>query len=90
MFQLDACILRSEYLNSLYATYEDFGELYSIWLQHAKAEFLVQNEYLFKGTYSCVPRCGTRELLIREVHGGCLAGHYGENKTLAMLREHCF
>jgi len=45
---------------------------------------MVQNEYLFKGPHLCAPRCGTRELLIREV---LLAGHYGENETLAMLRE---
>jgi len=37
-----------------------------------------------------VPRCSTRELLIREVHRGSLAGHYGENKTVTMLREHYF
>jgi len=44
---------------------------------------MVQNEYSFKGTHLCVPRCGTCELLIREVYGGFLAGHYGEKKTVA-------
>ena len=38
----------------------------------------------------CGPRCGTSELLIREVHRGSLVEHYGENKTLAMLREKYF
>jgi len=33
---------------------------------------------------------GTRELLIREVHGGSLAGHFGEKKTLMMLTEHYY
>jgi len=83
-------ILKFEHLKSLYGTNEDFGELYSVCLKNPKGEFLVQNEYLFKGTRLCVPRCGTCELVIREVHGGSLAGHYGENKTLAMLREHYF
>jgi len=32
----------------------------------------------------------TRELLIREVHGGSLAVHHGENKILTMLREHYY
>jgi len=41
---------------------------------------------LFKGVRLCLPKCSTRELLIREVHGGSLAGH--ESKTLTMLREH--
>jgi len=30
------------------------------------------------------------KLLIREVHSGSLAGHYGENKTLSMLQEHYY
>jgi len=38
----------------------------------------------------CVPKCSTRELLIREVHSGSLAGHFGESKTLTMLREHYY
>ena len=50
----------------------------------------IQDGYLFKGTRLCVPKCGTRELLVREVHGGSLAGHYGENKTSMVLKEHYF
>lgn len=41
----------------------------------------------FSRVHDCVLRCSTRELLIKEVHGGSLAGHYGKNKTLIMLRE---
>ena len=32
----------------------------------------------------------TRELLIREVHGGSLPGRFGEFKMLTMLREHYY
>ena len=53
-----------------------------------KDDFLIQEEYIFKGTRLCIPKCGTRELLIREIHGGSLASYHGENKTLTMLREH--
>ena len=35
-----------------------------------------------------ITKCNTRELLIREVHSGLLAGHFGESKTLTVLREH--
>jgi len=31
-----------------------------------------------------------RELFIREAHGGSLAGHFGMNKTLNILKEHFF
>ena len=79
-----------EHLKSLYATDKDFRELYYVCQKHPKGDFLVWNEYLFKGTRLCAPRCGTHELLITEVHGGSLARYYGENKTLAMLRDHYF
>jgi len=90
LFQLDTCVLGFEHLKSLYATDEDFGELYSDCQRHPKDDFLLQDEYLFKGTRLCIPRGGTRELLVREVHGGSLAAHFGESKTLIMLREHYY
>ena len=90
LFQLDAYNLGFEHLMSLYATNEDFVKLYSICLKHPKGQFLVQSAYLFRGTHLCVPRCGTLELLIRKFHRGSLAGHYRENNTLAMVREHYF
>ena len=51
---------------------------------------MIQDGYLFKGTKLCIPKAGTRELLIREIHSGSLAGHYGENNTLSMLQEHYY
>jgi len=67
-----------------------FGELYSACLKHPKENFLIQDGYLFKGTRLCIAKCGTHELLIREVHGGSSVGHFGENKTLIMLRENYY
>jgi len=51
---------------------------------------LIQDGYLFRGTWLCVSKCDIRELLIREVRGGSLASHYGENKTLLVLKEHYY
>jgi len=90
LFQFDACILGFEHLKGLYAIDEEFGELFAACLKHPKDDFLIHDGYLFKGTRLCVPKSGTRELIVREVHGGSLAGHYGENKTLIMLREHYY
>jgi len=81
-FQLDTCVLGFEHLKSLYTTDEDFEELYSTCLRHPKDDFMIQDGYLFKSTRLCIPRSGTWELFIREVHSGPLASHYGENKTL--------
>ena len=90
LFQLDACVLGFEHLKSLYEKDEDFGRLFAECQKHPKGDFLIQEGYLFKNTRLCVPRCGTRELLVREVHGGALAGHYGEQKTSMVLKEHYF
>jgi len=53
-------------------------------------DFLIQHGYHSKGARLCVPKCGTREVLVREVHGGSLAGHYEENRTSIVLKEHYF
>ena len=58
--------------------------------RHPKEDFLIQEGYIFKGPRLCILKCGTRELLIREVHGGSLASHYGENKTSIILKEHFY
>ena len=90
MFQLDALILGFEHLKSLYAEDEDLRSLYATCSKHPKRDFLIQEGYLFKGVQLCIPKCSTRELLVREVHGGSLTGHFGESKTLTMLREHYY
>jgi len=64
--------------------------LYSESQKHPKGDFLVQDRFLFKGARLCIPKCSTRELVIREVRGGSLAGHFGQSNTLTMLREHYY
>jgi len=90
LFQLDTCVMGFEHLNFLYASDEDFKALYSACQEHPKGDFFIQDGGLFKGTPLCIPRSGSCEFLIREVHGGSLAGHFGENKTLIILREHYY
>jgi len=85
LFQLDTWVLGFENLKSLYASNEDFGELYANCLRHPKHDFVVQDVHLFKSTRLYMPKSSTQELLIREEHSGSLAGHYGENKMLSIL-----
>jgi len=67
---MDACVLGFEHLKSLYASDEDFKELYSACLKNPKEDFLIQGGNLFKGMRWYIPKCETRELLIRKVHRG--------------------
>lgn len=50
----------------------------------------MQEGFLFKGNKLCVIACPLMELLVREAHGGFLAGHIGLNKTLKVIRDHFF
>jgi len=52
--------------------------------------YSVQGGYLFKGNKICIPRGSWRELLVREAHGGALAGHFGLKKTIDILKEHFY
>ncbi|GJS95133.1 RNA-directed DNA polymerase [Tanacetum coccineum] len=40
-----------------------------------------------QGARLCIPLCSLREAIILEGHAGGLAGHFGRDKTLALLRE---
>ena len=53
-------------------------------------DYLVLDGMLFKGNQLCIPRSSMRENLIKEKHSGGLAGHFGLDKTIAILREHYF
>ena len=83
-------MLDFEHLKALYEQDEDFGKIYEECQKHPKGDFLIQDGYLFKGAQLCVLKCGTKELLVREVHRGSPAGHYGENKTSIVLKEHYY
>ena len=37
-----------------------------------------------------MPKFGTRELILREVHRGSMARHLGEDKTYLMAKEHYY
>ncbi|GJS14623.1 RNA-directed DNA polymerase [Tanacetum coccineum] len=50
-------------------------------------QFSKLDGYLFKGVRLCIPFCSLREAIILEGHSGGLAGYFGRDKTLALLRE---
>ena len=45
---------------------------------------------LVQGGRLCIPFGLIRELLVREAHGGGLAGHFEEKWTLEALKEHFY
>jgi len=85
---LESKVLSFEIIKGMYAHDEDLKELYINSSSHPHGYFHVEDAFLFKGTRLCIPRCGFRELLIQELHGGALANHCGVEKTCSMLKEH--
>ena len=48
---------------------------------------MLQEGFLFKGSQLCIPRGSLRENIIKEKHCGDLAGHFGLDKTLDLVRR---
>ncbi|XP_074303261.1 uncharacterized protein LOC141637713 [Silene latifolia] len=85
---LEVRLLGFETLKDYYLEDIDFGKIYKECQDGSFKEFVIQDGFLFKGNLLCVPKHSVRELLVREAHGGGLAGHFGVQKTLDVLKEH--
>ncbi|XP_026384542.1 uncharacterized protein LOC113280104 [Papaver somniferum] len=61
-------------------------------LKHERSvdDFLIQEGFLFKGKRLCIPQYSQRLHLIQELHGNGLGGHFGRDKTIALVEEHYF
>ena len=85
-----------EAMKGLYATDEDFKEAYQVFVEisdkyHTNfSKFLVQDGLFFKGSLLCVPKGFMRENIIKEKHYGSLAGHFGIDKTMDLVRRFYF
>ncbi|GJT42780.1 RNA-directed DNA polymerase [Tanacetum coccineum] len=53
-------------------------------------DYVRRDGFLFKGRRLCVPLSSVREAIILEAHQGGLAGHFGRDKTVAMVFSECF
>ena len=85
---LGAKLLGFQAIQAYYEEDSTFKDLFKSPPTHGP--YQLQEGFLFKGNKLCIPSCPFRELLVREAHGGSLAGHFGINKTLDILREHFF
>ena len=53
-------------------------------------DFYLHKGFLFKANKLCIPESSLRILLLKESHGGGLMGHFGRDKTYAMLSTHYY
>nr|GEX13925.1 RNA-directed DNA polymerase [Tanacetum cinerariifolium] len=71
----------------LYCDDLDFRETWSKCDNGPFQQFSKLDGYWFKGVRLCILLCSLREAIVLEGHAGGLAGHFGRDKTLALLHE---
>ncbi|MGV7953776.1 integrase zinc binding domain-containing protein, partial [Mycobacterium kansasii] len=49
--------------------------------------YVLKDDFLFKGDRLCISRMSLREFLIWELHSGGIAGHFGRDKTIALVED---
>lgn len=79
-----------ELIKDLYEEDLAFTSIYLDYKNGAVNGFYKHDDYLFKMGKLCIPCGSIRELLVREVHGGGLSGHFGVKKTLKVIKEHFY
>ena len=85
---LSTQIMGFEELKNQYGSDPYFRKIIAELCSSSQADCLpyrLQEDYLFKGNQLCIPEGSLREQIIRELHGNGLGGHFGRDKTLAMV-----
>ena len=77
-------------LKRKYPSCNDFSIIYAKLVvgQHDEyLDFSLHEGYLFKDTHLCLPNTSIHEQVIRELHSGGVARHFGRDKTIAMVED---
>jgi Integrase zinc binding domain len=73
-------------IKKLYFEDEFFSKVKAECAKGSYKEFIVKDEYLFYGNRLCISNCSLRRQIIKEVHDGGLSGHFGRDKTVALVQ----
>ncbi|GJW38497.1 RNA-directed DNA polymerase, partial [Tanacetum coccineum] len=76
-----------ETFRDLYQDDPKFKEAWNMCDVGTFQQFSKHDGFLFKGMRMCIPLSSLRESVIVESRAGGLAGHFGRDKTLAILKE---
>ncbi|KAJ0048693.1 hypothetical protein Pint_16013 [Pistacia integerrima] len=87
---LDERVLGFSMMRGQYKQDEEMAAIMAKCTKYSFEDYVVQNGFLFKGNKLCVPHGSFRELLVREVHRGGLAGPFGVTKIVEVLRKHFY
>ena len=79
-----------EMVKEIYEKDANFGEIWKMWDEKPFKEFMRVDKFLFKSNTLCIPSCSLRLSILDELHGVTLGGHFGETKTLALMKADFF
>ncbi|XP_026429217.1 uncharacterized protein LOC113325221 [Papaver somniferum] len=84
--------LAFDFLKDLYGEDKDFKNLWEKCGSSTGSvdDYLIHDGFLFKGNRLCIPQCSLRLHLIQQLHGSGLGGHFGRDKTIALVEERYF
>ncbi|KAK1579641.1 hypothetical protein QYE76_016619, partial [Lolium multiflorum] len=89
--RLEFHVLGLEEIKELYPSDAFFGPIFAkCSVDRGFDDFYLHDGYLFKANKICIPESSLRKLLLQESHGGGLMGHFGREKTYAMLSTHYY
>ena len=87
--KLEINVLGLDEIKDLYASDPTFGSIFAkCSCDKGFDDFYLHKGFLFKANKLCIPESSLRLLLLKESHGGGLMGHFGRDKTYAMLSTH--
>nr|XP_010911115.1 uncharacterized protein LOC105037111 [Elaeis guineensis] len=87
---LNAILMGFELIIDRYKDDPNFTNIYEECEKGVVNSYYRHDGYLFRSCRLCIPNSSIRELLVREAHGGGLAGHFGEKKILEMVKDHFY
>ncbi|KAK8916805.1 hypothetical protein KSP39_PZI022608 [Platanthera zijinensis] len=88
--QMRTQVIGFERVKDDYSSCPDFSGIYDVIRSdphHDETDYLIRDGYLFRGTRLCIPRTSLRNFIVWELHGGGLGGHFGRDKTRALVEE---
>ena len=81
-------IVGFETLTEFYADNDDFKRVWATYvLKQPCDDFYIHNEFLMKSGQLCLPCTSLLEKVIRDLHGGGLAGHLRRDKTIESVKD---
>ncbi|PKU69610.1 RNA-directed DNA polymerase [Dendrobium catenatum] len=84
---LQSKVIGFENIKEMYATDVDFQGVWKLCQDSSHLQYHIKDGFLFFRTCLCIPRGSIRLVLISECHDSGMAGHFGRDKTLSLIKE---